>query len=372
MMDQDTKTQTPPGMTRQRHPGRTNTKPLNPWQERPVSAKNSDTPGETRNNDGEKPPAAEPDTVPGFTRWTLRIGGGAALLCGAILSFFALYGLAVMNGWPRYIAWALPGSVDVLTATAIVTAMSVPRHHRGAKVAHWCAAASLLMTVGCNVEYHALLPTTQWTIGHDFLVATGAVPAIVVELILVMQMYLGDGATLATATGTEVPLPAPPIAPLADGEQRHPQAPLDTATGAIGGATETATAGATQGATAPPPAPATSTPQALPSGATEKRATATRKRQPAGATVTDMGASGGLSLEEWAERAAPVYVELMDRNGAAPTAPKLMAELVQRGNPAVGPARARLVRKATEDRLGLSKDADEESEPGDDELQEAS
>lgn len=368
-MDQDTKTQTPPGMTRQRHPGRTNNQPLNPWQERPVSAKNSDTPGEIRNDDGEKPPATEPDTVPGFTRWTLRIGGGAALLCGAILSFFALYGLAVMNGWPRYIAWALPGSVDVLTATAIVTAMSVPRHHRGAKVAHWCAAASLLMTVGCNVEYHALLPTTQWTIGHDFLVATGAVPAIVVELILVMQMYLGDGATLATATATEVPLPALPVVPLADGEQRHPQAPLDTATGA----TETATAGATEGATQAPSVPASSAPPALPSGATEKRATAARKRQPATATVTDIGATGGgLSTPEWVERAAPVYLELMRRNGESPSAPKLMAELVQRGCPAVKPARARVIRGAVEEHLGLSKDADEEPEPGDEDLREAS
>jgi len=149
-----------------------------------------------------------PVTVPAFTRWALRLGGGAALVCGAILSFFALYGLAVMNGWPRSIAWALPGSVDILTATAIVTAMSVPRAHRGAKIAHWCAAASLAMTVGCNIEFHALLPATHWSIGHVFLVATGAVPAVVVELILVMQMYLGDGAVLAAADDARTETPA--------------------------------------------------------------------------------------------------------------------------------------------------------------------
>jgi hypothetical protein len=153
------------------------------------------------------PKSAVPIEVPAFTRWALRIGGGAALVCGAILSFFALYGLAVMNGWPRYIAWALPGSVDVLTATAAVVAMSVPRAHRGASIAHWSAAASLLITVGCNVEFHALLPATRWSIGHVFLVATGAVPAIVVELILVMQMYLGDGAVLAGADHAPVVQP---------------------------------------------------------------------------------------------------------------------------------------------------------------------
>ena len=146
-----------------------------------------------KNKRGKNVPPAH---VPAVARWALRIGGGLALLCGALLSFFALFGLAVLNGWPRVIAWALPGCVDVLTATAAIVAMSVPRHHRGARIAHWCAGVSLAITVGCNVEYHALLPA-HWTTGHIFLVATGAVPAIVVELIIVMQMYLGDGAALA-------------------------------------------------------------------------------------------------------------------------------------------------------------------------------
>lgn len=147
----------------------------------------------------------QPET-PAIAVWALRVGGGVAASCGALLSFIALYRLGLENGWPPYAAWGLPVCADTLVATAFIAAMAVGRGHPGSKVAHFVAAVALLITVGCNVLYHALLPATSWSIGHVALVATGATPALVVELIIVMQMYLGDGATLAAqdaATATK-------------------------------------------------------------------------------------------------------------------------------------------------------------------------
>jgi hypothetical protein len=234
--------------------------------------------------------------VSAFTRWTLRIGGGAALVCGAILSFFALYGLAVMNGWPRYIAWALPGSVDVLTATAAIVAMSVPREHRGAKIAHWCAGVSLLITVGCNIEFHALLPATHWSIGHVFLVATGAVPAIVVELILVMQMYLGDGAALATAEHPSTVQPKQQ--PSKTGTPERP---------AKDSLTVQLPAAADRPQTVQPSTDRPSTPQ--PDAPTTDR--------PA-AEVNDQAPTGHPNMERWVEIGHPVYLKVKTSHGKRP------------------------------------------------------
>lgn len=179
---------------------------------------------------------AKPPVTPAIAVWALRIGGGAALACGALLSFVALYRLGLANGWPAYAAWAFPVSVDVLAATAVVVAMSVPREHSASAIAHWCAGIALAMTVGCNVEYHALLPATHWSPGHVALVATGAAPALVVELIIVMQMYLGDGATLVaqdTTTATKgaakrdaiATTTRPAVAPLPGAPVARPETP---------------------------------------------------------------------------------------------------------------------------------------------------
>lgn len=147
----------------------------------------------------------KPET-PAIAVWALRVGGGISVACGGLLSFVALYRLALENGWPPYAAWGLPVCADTLAVTAFIVVMAVSRSHPASNVAHFCAGIALLITVGCNVEYHALLPATHWGIGHVMLVTTGATPALVVELVIVMQMYLGDGATLVaqeTATATK-------------------------------------------------------------------------------------------------------------------------------------------------------------------------
>lgn len=142
---------------------------------------------------------AEPQPPSPFVRWVLRVGGFIALACGAFLSAVTLYRLALSNGWPSWAAWAFPASVDTLAATAAAVAMGVEKGQTGSRTAHLSAAGSQAMTTGFNVLYHALLPGA-WTLGRCFLVATGAAPAVVVELIIVMQMALGDGANLVAST----------------------------------------------------------------------------------------------------------------------------------------------------------------------------
>lgn len=147
---------------------------------------------------------AEPQPPSSFVRWVLRVGGFIALACGAFLSAVTLYRLALSNGWPSWAAWAFPASVDTLAATAAAVAMGVEKGQTGSRTAHLSAAGSQAMTTGFNVLYHALLPGA-WTVGRCFLVATGAAPAVVVELIIVMQMALGDGANLVAATSHTEP-----------------------------------------------------------------------------------------------------------------------------------------------------------------------
>lgn len=273
---------------------------------------------------------ANPTPVPRFTRWALRIGGGVAIACGAILSFFALNGLAVMNGWPQTIAWALPGSVDILTATAAVTAMSVPRRHPGARIAHWCAIASLLITVGCNVEYHALIPA-HWSIGHVFLVATGAVPAIVVELILVMQMHLGDGAALIDTGSQSAP----------DGKKKPERQQPATGIGKAGEPPAASASGTGNQAPTlnPAAAPAIKAPKSgsgtsgEPAAALDPAATAPAAAPESGnGIVVEINGNGRRSSRDWAVLAMPYYRQHLAQNGQPPSAPKL-AQLLRDAYP---------------------------------------
>lgn len=285
--------------------------------------------------------------TPKVALWALRIGGGLAIICGGILSFYALFGLAVLNGWPSSIAWALPGSVDILTTTALVVAMAVPRNHPGAPTAHWCAGISLVMTVTCNVEFHALRPA-HWSVGHIALVATGAVPAIVVELILIMQMRIGDGATLADTGAPQAPVkkvPSTPKAPPAAELERLPKAPP---------------------AIEPPPVVLPQAPVApaieAPAGATDP--------EDAGANgnggPSANGARAGRTNEAWAELAAPYYRQWAeDHNGTTPTAAMLMEQLRRAGHDVpASSSRARAIRSATEDYLKSTEpESESESEP---------
>lgn len=304
---------------------------------------------------------ARPVNTPRRVKWVAGIGIPVSLIAAAAVSFAGLTELGAFAGIQH--PWLMPVAIDVYATTATLIAMLLPEGHHARHTAVWHARLGLAMSMGGNATARALhlgASGSVATVSGALLTFVGAWPSLIVERLLQLQGRLAGGAPAATATE------APPVAPEtplpAGSEQRHPVT--------VDSATEAPESGAT---TQAPPSPATATeaPQAPAGGATEKNATAARKRHRPAATVTEMGASGGLSLEQWAERAEPVYLELMDRDGAAPSAPRLIAELVRRGAPAVGPARGRLVRKATEDRLGLTKEPGEDPEPGDESFEEA-
>lgn len=286
---------------------------------------------------------ATPPPVPTFVRWALRIGGGLALACGAILSFYALFGLATLNGWPSTIAWALPGSVDILTATALVVAMGTPRSHPGAKVAHWCAGISLVITVGCNVEYHALLPA-HWSAGHIALVATGAVPALVVELILIMQMRIGDGATL---TDADIETPAKTVG-------RKGKTVTDT--------TDITRPALADSDTPKPPTSDTKTvdTEVCNDSDTDAVLPDTQRRP---TPDTDASDHPERSLPWWAEKAAPLYRQwIREHNGTAPKAPMLADLLIKAGyDVPAGEVQRRKIRAATE--THITENPESEPEP---------
>lgn len=294
-----------------------------------------------------KPAPTEPNRrarTPKVALWALRIGGGLAIICGAILSFYALFGLAVLNGWPATIAWALPGSVDILTTTALVVAMALPRNHPGAHTAHWCAGISLVITVTCNVLFHALRPA-HWSAGHIALVATGAVPAIVVELILIMQMRIGDGASLADAGA--------PTAPAT--RRRKPTDGAPTAATDAGQATTARDDDANRRPTSPRTDDDAATGSTV--NPTTGSTTATTETddsdddQAPVATVTNLG-DRRRSDAEWARIAAPHYRAFVRANpGKALKAPQLADILAKAGHGRLSDTRAREIRRATEEHL---------------------
>lgn len=212
-MDQDTKTETPPGMMRQHHPGRTSNEPLNPWQERPVPTTNSDTPTtkRTRRPKDEPLPGAPADVMA-----VLRHGGTAALTAAAASSFVSLFWLATLVGWPKQLAWLLPISLDVYAGTSLYVGYRLPARHAAAKSARRNARFALALTVACNAIYHALvLFGSAWPVWvHDsLLVAVSALPPIVVERLLHLRSKVGNGnaetPATATATGNAVPVATP-------------------------------------------------------------------------------------------------------------------------------------------------------------------
>jgi hypothetical protein len=310
--------------------------------------KRSDT--VTDSNDSATPET--PVKTPRSVKRVAAIGIPISLAAAAAVSFAGLTKLGGYAGIER--PWLMPVAIDVYATTATLIAMLLPEGHRARTTAVWHARLGLAMSMSGNALARALhLGPRGYTASDALLTFVGTWPSLIVERLLQLQ------GQLVVVDATDAAAVAPAAALLRDEPERHPMAPLD--------------AGAA--ATDTPPEDATDTPQAPPASASgtphAAAASATRKRQRQPGTVTEMAASGGLSEAGWVEVAAPVYLELMERDGKAPTAPKLIDELVRRGSPSVGSARARVIRKATEDSLGLTKDPGEDPEPEDETLEEA-
>jgi hypothetical protein len=271
------------------------------------------------------------------TRRGVMHGGRVILACAAGISFPNLYALGRIAGLPVYLAPLLPLSIDAYAYVAMWFADQVPARHPARASALRNGAVALAMSVACNVLDRFLVlagAMVQPLLRDVLLSAVFALPPFIVGRVLHLRA-LADG-------GADAAAPAASAAP-----ERRPAAPP-----------------APQDADPPPP------PSADPDAAEPAINAAPRRRaiaaaEPAMATVTDIGARGaGMNLEQWTKVAAPVYRELADRDGSAPTAGVLAAELARRGHPAVKDNRARAIRRAVEEHLGSGAEAaDGDPEP---------
>lgn len=101
----------------------------------------------------------------------------------AVSSFAGLRGLAVVAGWPVWLAWLLPLTIDAyaMTATRVWLAEST-RSAKARGFARVNAIGAILMSLAGNGVYHlvaAKLLPASWVI----VVAVGAVPALVLGLV---------------------------------------------------------------------------------------------------------------------------------------------------------------------------------------------
>jgi hypothetical protein len=288
------------------------------------------------------PTTPELDVPAGAVR-ELSTGATLAVLFAEAMSSVRLFGLGERVGFAWYLAWLLPGALDVYALTMLRFSSRIPDGHRLRHKAMREAILALAITVGCNALYEAVTAFARqlpvWAPGALFVLVSALAPFVAGRII---HFHAGIGRstpasarTPETASGSDERQGA-----AEEREHREPEALV---------------------AEKRPSAPAA--PQAL---VVERKPIASTVRERAlrtpAASVTEIGAAGGLSREQWGERGAPVYRELMDRDGTGPSAPKLLDALVTRGlAQSVSPARARVIRKAAEDHLGLTGDPDDGS-----------
>jgi hypothetical protein len=312
------------------------------------------------------PTTLEPDVPAGAVR-ELSTGATLAVLFAEAMSSVRLFGLGERVGFAWYLAWLLPGALDVYALTMLRFSSRIPDGHRLRRKAMSEAILALTITVGCNALYEAVTAFARqlpvWAPGALFVLVSALAP-FVAGRIIHFHAAIGHAAP-ASATSPQTASGSGERQP-ASGERKREQSE------ALAPVEQTSAPAATSATPRAPAAlEATSATDSTQAQAPEPVA---KREAPAGtgrvvrpqapvATVTEIGASGGLSPAQWGERAAPVYRELMDRDGAKPSAPKLLEALIDRGlAQQVSPARARVIRKAAEDRLGLG-DEPEQDDP---------
>lgn len=122
--------------------------------------------------------------VPARVRdWWVTLGIGISAVSAAVSSFAGLRGLAVAAGWPVWLAWLLPSTIDAygMTATRVWLAGSTGSA-RARRFARTNAVGAIGLSVAGNASYHLIavhLVAVTWTV----VVAVGAVPALVLGLV---------------------------------------------------------------------------------------------------------------------------------------------------------------------------------------------
>lgn len=275
--------------------------------------------------------------TPASARWVVTLGGGAALLAAAAISFEGLSGLGQMIGIRD--PWLMPASIDIYASTSALAALLLPEGHDARGAAVWNARLGLAMSMVGNAAFRAF-HLGGFTLQDWVLTFIGTWPPAIVERLLHLQGNVNGAG--------EVAADAAPSAP-ADGTPRADDAPPP-------GAGEPADENADKAPIVPPTAPERP-PTMPPIPAADSRA-----RSNVVNLADRRNGADRRSLDDWVVAAEPHYRALADRLGRKPTAPELVAELVAHGQPELKSSRARDVRRETEKLVDAAPEADSDSD----------
>ena len=99
---------------------------------------------------GDNPPAPPRPQVPRRARIWLSVGTFAGLFCAEAMSSMRLYSLGEHAGYPPFLAWLLPGALDIYALTLVWFFSFLPAEHPLRRKAAREAALALGITVLCN------------------------------------------------------------------------------------------------------------------------------------------------------------------------------------------------------------------------------
>lgn len=153
----------------------------------------------------------EPDVPAGAVR-ELSTGAVIAVLFAEAMSSVRLFGLGERVGFAWYLAWLLPGALDVYALTMLRFSSRIPTGHRLRRKAMNEAILALVITVGCNALYEAVtafaLQLPAWAPGALYVFVSALAP-FVAGMIIHFHASIGHGAA-ASAAVSAAPQQQPP------------------------------------------------------------------------------------------------------------------------------------------------------------------
>ena len=256
---------------------------------------------------GDNPPAPPRPQVPRRARIWLSVGTFAGLFCAEAMSSMRLYSLGEHAGYPPFLAWLLPGALDIYALTLVWFFSLLPAEHPLRRKAAREAALALGITVLCNAldeiveTFAAQLPF--WAPRVLFVLISALAPFVAYRLI---HFRAEIGNDTATANEAEPANRQRKTANGAPDREPAPVPPIDSETTGNGNETAKPTAN-------------TETSNDNDNGAVNVNR---------GATGNNSGNGKGRTDEEWIAIAKAVYIRERDRLGRRPPETAFWAALL--------------------------------------------
>lgn len=157
------------------------------------------------------PTTPEHDVPAGAVR-ELSTGAVIAVLFAEAMSSVRLFGLGERVGFAWYLAWLLPGALDVYALTMLRFSSRIPDGHRLRRKAMHEAILALAITVGCNALYETVTAfATQlpaWAPGTLFVLVSALAPFVAGRII---HFHAGIGRSAAVPVAAALPQESPAV-----------------------------------------------------------------------------------------------------------------------------------------------------------------